>query len=104
MIIKPSGQQKISIEIDTTEMTASQVRMIKTLNALLSHALVTESESEYFETSSEVMRLCASIIKQANFIEDMKNMGIPYAEQVLEYSMDVLHEHMANSKVISYDN
>lgn len=104
MIIKPADQKKMFIEIDTTEMTAAQIRMVKTLNSLLNHVLVTESESEYFDHAAEAMRLCASIIKQANFTEDMKANGIPYAEQVLEYSMDILQDHMSTAKVVSYDN
>ncbi|MEC7276109.1 MAG: hypothetical protein VXV96_07295 [Bdellovibrionota bacterium] len=104
MIIKPANQQKIFIEIDTTEMSASQIRMIKTLNSLLSHVLVTESEGEYFDNSAEVMRMAAALIKQANFISDMKANDIPYAEQVLEYSLDVLQDQMSLSKVVSYDN
>lgn len=104
MIIKPANQQKMFIEIDTTEMSASQIRMLKTLNSLLSHVLVTESEGEFFENSAEVMRMAASLIKQANFVNDMKMDDIPYAEQVLEYSLDVLQDQISLSKVVSYDN
>lgn len=104
MIIKPANQNKLFIEIDTTEMSNAQVRMLKTLNAVLSHVLVTESESEFFENSAEAMRICASLLKQANFTTDMIANNIPYAEQVLEYSIDVLQDHMAQSKVVSYDN
>ncbi len=104
MIIKPASQQKMFIEIDTTEMSASQIRMLKTLNSLLSHVLVTESEGEFFENSAEVMRMAASLIKQANFVNDMKMDDIPYAEQVLEYSLDVLQDQISLSKVVSYDN
>lgn len=104
MIIKPANQQKIFIEIDTTEMTAAQVRMLKTLNSLMSHVLVTENEGEFFDSAAEVMRMAASLIKQANFTNDMKGNDIPYAEQVLEFSIDVLQEHMSQAKVVSYDN
>jgi hypothetical protein len=104
MIIKPAKQQKIFIEVDTTEMTAAQVRMLKTLNSLISHVLVTENEGEFFDNAAEVMRMAASLIKQANFTTDMKGNDIPYAEQVLEFSIDVLQEHMSQAKVVSYDN
>lgn len=104
MVIKPANQNKVTIEIDTTEMSAAQVRMLKTLNAVLSHVLVTESEAEFFDNSAEAMRICASLLKKANFTEDMVANNIPYAEQVLEYSIDVLQEHMTQSKVVSYDN
>ena len=104
MIIKPANKNNLTIEIDTTEMTQAQVRMLKTLNAVLSHVLVTENESEFFENSAEAMRICASLLKKANFTSDMVANDIPYAEQVLEYSLDVLQEHITNSKVVSYDN
>ncbi|MCF8057743.1 MAG: hypothetical protein K9K67_00495 [Bacteriovoracaceae bacterium] len=104
MIIKPANQKKMFIEIDTTEMTAAQIRMVKTLNSLMNHVLVTESEGEYFESAAEVMRICASLIKQANFTTDMKANNVPYAEQVLEYSIDMLQDHMSQAKVVSYDN
>ncbi|MCR9203437.1 MAG: hypothetical protein NXH75_02600 [Halobacteriovoraceae bacterium] len=104
MIIKPANQNKITIEIDTTEMTAAQIRMLKTLNSVLSHVLVTENEGEFFDNSAEAMRICASLLKKANFTEDMVANNIPYAQQVLEYSIDVLQDHMEQAKVVSYDN
>jgi hypothetical protein len=104
MIIKPANQKKMFIEIDTTEMTSAQMRMVKTLNSLMNHVLVTESEGEYFDNAAEVMRICASLIKQANFTTDMKANNVPYAEQVLEYSIDLLQDHMSQAKVVSYDN
>ena len=49
--------------------------------------------------------MCASIIKQARFTEQLKGKdNIPYAQQALEYSMDVLNEYITNAKVVSYDN
>lgn len=97
-------KEKIFLEIDTTEMSASQIRQLKTLTALLNHVLTTDEESEYFDGAAEAVRMCASMIKQANFIEVMKDSKIPYADQVIEFSVDVLQEHMSNSKVVTYDN
>jgi hypothetical protein len=97
-------KNKVFIEIDATEMTESQVRMIKTINAMLAHVLTTEEEGEFFDGSAEAMRMCAALIKQAHFATDLQFDGIPYADQALEYSMDILSEHMVNSKVVQYDN
>ena len=99
-----SKKEKFYIEIDATELSAAQMRALKTLNMLLNHALTTESEGEFFDSSAEIMRVCASLIKQANFVSDMKEGDIPYAEQVLEYSMDILQDQVHSSKVINYDN
>ena len=95
----------IKIEIDGSELTPQQVRLIKSINAMLAHVLVTQNEEEYFEGSAEFLRMCAALIKQAHFTEKLKGVdNIPYAQQALEYSIDVLQEYLSNSKVITYDN
>jgi len=97
-------RNKVLIEVDATEMTPAQVRMIKTINVMLTQIITTDDESEYFEKSAEAIRMCASLVKQAHFATDLQFDGIPYADQALEYSMDILSEHMNNSKVVQYDN
>jgi hypothetical protein len=95
----------MKIEVDASDLTPQQVRLIKSINTMLHHVLITENEEEYFEGSAEFMRMCASIIKQARFTEQLKGKdNIPYAQQALEYSMDVLNEYITNAKVVSYDN
>ena len=91
------------IELDVTGLKSAHIRTIKTLHNLMVHVLTTENESEYFNHSAESIRLCASLMKQAHFIEMMREKDIPYAEQVLEFSVDILQDYMANFKVISYD-
>lgn len=98
-------ERMIKIEIDGSELTPNQVRLIRSLNTMLAHVLLTENEEEYFEGSAEFMRMCAALIKQAHFTGNLKDAeGIPYAQQALEYSMDVLQEYMNTSKVVTYDN
>ena len=100
-----SKTKKLFIEIDADELTDSQVRLIKSVNMMLQHVLVTDNEEEFFYGSADFMRMCASIIKKSHFAEDLKGVNdIPYAEQALEYSMDVLQEHISSSNVVSYDN
>lgn len=95
----------IRIEIDGSELTPQQVRLIRSINTMLAHVLVTENEEEYFEGSAEFMRMCAALIKQAHFTDKLKDVNnIPYAQQALEYSLDVLQEYVTTSKVITYDN
>ena len=97
--------QMIKIEIDGSELTPNQVRLIRSLNTMLAHVMLTENEEEYFEGSAEFMRMCAALIKQARFTENLKdNTNVPYAQQALEYSMDVLQEYVTASKVVTYDN
>ena len=98
-------ERMIRIEIDGSELTPNQVRLIRSLNTMLAHVMLTENEEEYFEGSAEFMRMCAALIKQAHFTENLKDSSnIPYAQQALEYSMDILQEYMTASKVITYDN
>ena len=98
-------EQLIKIEIDGSELNPQQVRLIRSLNTMLTHVLLTESEEEYFEGSAEFMRMCAALIKQARFTEELKDhSNIPYAQQALEYSVDVLQEYVTASKVVTYDN
>lgn len=97
--------KKLNIEIDTTGLSPAQVRLIRSLNAMLTHLLVTDEESEFFDGSAEFMRMCASLIKQSHFTEMlMAEDNIPYADQALEFAVDVLSEHMTLSKVVTYDN
>lgn len=97
--------KKIFIEVNTTEMSAPQIRLIKTINTLLEQIVTTDDEAEYFDGSAEVMRMIASIIQQSNFVFDAINQSsIHYDDQALEYSVDILQDFMNNSKVVSYDN
>jgi len=51
------------------------------------------------------MRLCASAIQQSKFVEvNEKTSQIPYANQAVEYSRDILDDWITQSKVTRYDN
>jgi len=97
-------KEKLFIEIDATELSAAQLRALKTLNMLLNHTLTTDTEGEFFDASAEAMRLCASLIKQSNFVNELENCNIPYAQQALEFSLDILQDQMSSAKIINYDN
>lgn len=98
-------EKVIKIEMDGTELTPQQIRLIRSINSMLAHVLVTKNEEEYFEGSAEFLRMCAALIKQAHFTENLKGAdNIPYAQQALEYSIDVLQDYVTASKVITYDN
>ncbi|MFW5887363.1 MAG: hypothetical protein ACOCUH_01055 [Bacteriovoracia bacterium] len=97
-------QEKLTIDIDLDQLSPAQIRLIKSLNTMLAHILTTDQEGEFFEGSAEFMRMCASIIKQANFADNLKMNGIPYAEQALEYSMDSVNEYISKRNVVTYDN
>ncbi len=103
--INTKKAERVFIELDGAELSPGQIRLIKSLNHMLNHVMTTDDEEDFFEGSAECMRMCASLIKQANFAEEFKDAdNIPYAEQALEYSMDVLQDHIGSAKVTSFDN
>lgn len=93
---------KITIDIDTSELTPAQLRAIKTINMLMAHIVTTQEEAEYFDATAEVMRICASLVKQSQFC--MSNTKIPYGDQALEFAIESLAELMESSSVVKYDN
>ena len=101
--IKQEGN-KVTVEVNTERLSPNQVRLIKSINAMLAQVVTTEDEGVFFESSAELMRMCASIIQQSRFAETLIHMdNVPYAEQALEYSLEVLQDYMSASNVISYD-
>ena len=98
------ANKKLHVEFDTSNLTPAHQRLVKSLNAALAQILNSGTEAEFFNGSAELMRLAASIIQQAKFHEMNADDGIPYAEQVLEFSVDALQEQMSAAKVITYDN
>ena len=100
-----SSKTKVKFEFDTSKMSPAQVRLLRSLNSIVKEVMVTKDEADFFDSSAEFMRLCASVIKQANFIEGQKMINdIPYSDQALEYSIEVLQEAIQNAKVVHYDN
>ena len=95
---------KFTLEIGCEGLSESQIRLIRTLHTNLIHVLNTENESEFFNGSAELMRSCAATIKQAQFSKKFESKNIPYAQQALEYSIDVLQENIEKLKVVIYDN
>lgn len=103
---KNQDKQKFLITFDTKKLLPAQRRLICSLMAVTQELLNSKKEADFFTHSAELMRLCASLIQQAHFTEDLKNHGedIPYIQQVLEYSIDALQEHMSLSTIVSYDH
>jgi hypothetical protein len=97
--------QEITIQVKINQLTPAQIRLVKSLNTALYNVLTTSEEAGFFDNSAEFMRLCASIIQQSKFTTEIKaNDKIPYADQALEYSMDILQEQIEQAKVVVYDN
>jgi len=96
----------LKIEVPNENLGPQQVRLIKSVNALMAIIAQTDEESEFFDGSAELLRVCAALIKTSHFPNTDKSTdhGIPYAEQVLEYSLEALQDHMSEESIITYDN
>ena len=104
-IFKTSNTKNISIDLDTEGMPPEKVRLIKTTVAELTKTLSAENEKSFFNHSAEFMRLCACIIQKSQFVQEQEALSsIPFNEQAIEYSIDVLQEHLEKQKVVHYDN
>jgi hypothetical protein len=98
-------QQSLQVEFDTTELNKSQVRLVKSICSMLNHVLTTDDECDYFDGSADLMKMVAGAVKQANFsTECQANTNIPYAEQALEFCMDMVSDQMHGDGIIRHDN
>ena len=91
-------EKELVIKLNIEELTPTQVRLIKNVNALISNVLSADDEAEFFEMSSELIRKTAELIKHAQFADQNQNMA--YGEQAVEFAIDFLHEH----KIQNIDN
>lgn len=95
----------MNLEIETTELDSAQIRLIKKINLMLSNMMVTDEESEYFNSSSELLKLVAQSVKDANFSKFWsENSSIKYADQALEYGVDSLSEDLSAQNLAGFDN
>ncbi|TDJ07416.1 MAG: hypothetical protein E2O68_03590 [Deltaproteobacteria bacterium] len=93
------SKENILLEIDTSELSPGQIRLIRTYYSTLMHVLKTDQERGYFEGAADLLRLTAALIREA-----------PYAafstesHQALEYALENLQERIQRSKIDIYDN
>ncbi|MGE3609094.1 MAG: hypothetical protein AB7I27_05865 [Bacteriovoracaceae bacterium] len=95
-------EKELHIKLSVEDLTPTQIRLIKSMTALMAHALTAEDESEYFETSSQLLKKAAELIKHANFAEH--NKKICYGEQAVEFAVDFLNESLIENKLHNIDN
>ena len=69
---------------------------------MLAHVMQTNDEEEYFDGSSELLRLVATAVKKAQFSQN--NSEIKYDQQALEYCVDILSDQVYTDDVVQYDN
>jgi erythromycin esterase-like protein len=87
-----SKNKELIITLNVEDLTPVQVRLLKSLNALLTTVVTADDEAEYFDSSAELMRKAAEVIKNSDFAR--KNTQMNYGEQALEFAVDFLHENL----------
>lgn len=85
-------ENDLLIKFDTTQLTPTQARLIKTVNALMAHIVSADEEAELFEGSAEILTKVSELIHSSHFAQSHKELN--YAEQALEYSIDFLRENL----------
>jgi cyclopropane fatty-acyl-phospholipid synthase-like methyltransferase len=93
---------EINIKLSTEELTSTQVRLIKSIHALMAHVLTAEDEPEYFETSADLLKKTAELIKHSSFAQQNKEMS--YGDQAVEFAVDYLNETLEGNKLHNIDN
>lgn len=100
---KTTHAKSLKLNIETDGLSKHQIRLIKTINALLGHVLTTDQEDEYFESSSELLRVVATAIKKSNFSLEHQE-PIEYGQQALEFCVDILNDQIYEGDLIRHDN
>lgn len=95
-------ENELLLKMDTEGLTTTQIRLIKSVHALLSNVLASDDEAEYFETSAELLRKTAELIKHSNFAVEHTQMS--YGDQAVEFAVDFLNESMDEKKIQNIDN
>lgn len=96
----------LTIQIDASELTPAQQRIIRYLNSMILKTLTTNDEAEYFDAANEAMRMLAELVKQANFTTSPSNQmsEIPYSEQALEFCVENMLYDLENKSTNIFDN
>lgn len=95
-------EKELLMKIETEGLSATQVRLVKNIHALLANVLVCDEEGEYFETSAELLKKTAELIKHANF--SLQNTKMSYGDQAVEFAVDSLNEKIEDDKLTNLDN
>jgi len=88
--------KEVTIKLNTEDLSPAQVRLVKTMHALMAHLLTAEDESEYFNASSEFLRKATEVIQGAQFAT--QNTDMSYGQQAVEFAVDFLNETLNDGR------
>ena len=95
-------EQELIIKLSVEEMSTTQVSLIKKISSLLTAVVSADEEAEFFDTSSELFKKVAELVKHSQFAE--ANRKINYGEQAVEYSIDNLNDTLNGQSLHNIDN
>ena len=90
-------QNELHLKINTEELSPKQVRLLKTLHALIANVVVADEEEEYFEMSAQLLKKTTEFIKNSQFAEN--NLHMNYGQQAVEFAVDFLNETIDESNI-----
>lgn len=93
---------ELLIKLNVEEMTPTQVRLLKHITSLLTNVVSADEEAEYFDSSSELFKKVAELVKHSQFAEANRNMN--YGEQAVEFAVDNLNESLDSNNLHNMDN
>jgi len=88
---------ELNLKINTEELSPKQVRLLKTLHALIANVVVAEDEEEYFEMSAQLLKKTTEFIKHSSFAES--NQVMNYGQQAIEFAVDFLNETIDDNSI-----
>ncbi len=94
--------KELLLKLNTEGLTPTQLRLVKSVHALLANVLASDEESEYFDTSAELLKKTAELIKHANFA--IENKSMEYGHQAIEFSVENLNDSLDQNKIQNLDN
>ncbi len=92
-------------EISTQkELAPQQTRLIKTCIISMLELSQTQNEDDFFNTAKDLFQNLAAIMKHSDFQNSAgKANKIPYAEQAIELSIEILSDELYTKKLKKYD-
>lgn len=96
------SNQELVIKLSTEELSANQVRLLKSINSLMTHTLTADEEGEFFEASAQLMKQVATLINQSHYPKAHKSTD--YGTQAVEYAVDFINETLEEKSLHNVDN
>jgi len=92
-------------EVSTqNELAPQQSRLIKTCIIAMLELSQTHNEDDFFNTAKDLFQNLAAIMKHSHFQTTTgKTNRIPYAEQAIELSIEILSDELYTKKLKKYD-